>query len=67
MLIALIITAAIFYAILNLTISRAGGKIDATLNTFIYSGFGALITLAIWLVQRLTHKGTLVPTTISSY
>jgi len=63
-LIVLIILATISYTLFDIFASRAGGKIDANLSSFVFNIIGALLPLIIYGYLKFKKTG-LIPTTSS--
>lgn len=64
-LIVLIILATLLYALFGIFASRAGNKIDATLSSVIFNGFGAALPLVIYAFFKFTKGAKLIATTSS--
>jgi uncharacterized membrane protein len=48
---ALVILAALVYTVFAVGTARSGGRIDASLGSFIFNGVGAVVALAVYLLQ----------------
>lgn len=55
--VTLIAIAIVLYAMFGVFTSRAGGRIDANLSSFIFNGLGAIVPLIALYVARVLHDG----------
>ena len=58
----LIAIAVVLYAMFGVFVSRAGGRIDATLGSFIFNGLGAIVPLVALYIARVMHHGHITAT-----